>query len=243
MKEEIKEIVSGPPLKISYWPGSSEKLVVVFSGVGSNPHEYPPIEFFLSATEEKRNHALFISDIDRSWLNGDGVSDEIVDTINSTAKDMDAHEIHLIGNSMGGSMALLVKDQVPAKTVLSFVPQYSACPDIVPEEKRWMRFRKKIKHFKYPEITLSKTTNQSVYIVHGGTQDELVHAKRFPRVKGIRHFILPHHNHNLSRKLKQKGHLKLLINYAIRGRSYKFKRLIEKNGGMFIQQFEEANHR
>lgn len=49
---------------------------------------------------------------------------------------------------MGGSMALMLKDQVAAKTVLALVPQYSICPDTVPQEKRRMRFRKKIVHFK-----------------------------------------------------------------------------------------------
>ena len=238
MRKELEQVFAAPPLQITYSRGHSEKLVVVFSGVGNNPHEYPPIEFFQSATEGARNHALFISDMSRSWLNGDGVSDQIVEVIKRVAKEVSTSEIHLMGNSMGGSMALWIKDLVPAKTVLSFVPQYSVCPEIVPEEKRWMRFRRKIKFFKYPEITLNRTPNQNVFIIHGGSPDELIHARRFPRVRGVGHFILPHQDHNLSRYLKRKGHLDILVSAALNGQNYRFRRLLEQSGGMFIQQFE-----
>lgn len=238
VRKELEQVFAESPLQIKYWRGHSEKLVVVFSSVGKNPHEYPPVEFFQSATEGKQNHALFISDISRSWLNGDGVSDQVVEVIKRVAKEVSTSGIHLMGNSMGGSMALLIKDQVPAKTVLSFVPQYSVCPDIVPEEKRWMRFRKEIKFFRYPEIILNHTPNQNVFIIHGGSPDELVHARRFPRVRGIGHFILPHQNHNLSQHLKRQGHLDILVSAALNGRKYRFRRLLEQSDGMFIQQFE-----
>ncbi|CUH78546.1 hypothetical protein [Tropicibacter naphthalenivorans] len=239
MTEALEHIPTEPPLEIKLWRGTSDKLVVVFSGVGETAAEPPDIEFFRSATEDKQNNALFVSDHDRTWLNGDGMAEQIVDAIDQAQADTGARELHLMGNSMGGTMALLLKDKVPAKTVLSLTPQYSVDPEIIPEETRWMRFRNHIKTFRYREIFLRKTPGQEVFIVHGGTEDELRHAERFDAVDGVKHFILPDYNHKLSQRLKRKGQLDALISAALNGQPVRFRRLIERHGGMFIRRFRD----
>ena len=240
LQQTLELIHDKSPLRMSYWRGSSDKLVVVFNGVGTKPNEYPRNEFFKSATNNGKHHALFVSDISRSWLNGEGIDRQIVDCVRKVAADKRVAETHLIGNSMGGTMALLLKDMIGARSVLSFVPQYSVSPDIVPEEKRWMRFRKKIESFQYPVVTLEYKAEQSVFILHGGADDELVHANRFPQLRGIRHFVFPEQDHNLCRHLKAKGQLAPMITAAIDGRPYVFRRLVEANGGMFIGAFHKA---
>ncbi|MGJ5619508.1 hypothetical protein [Sulfitobacter sp. MF3-043] len=223
------------------WRGTSDKLVVVLSGVGQNPDEYPPFEFFKSATEDQKNHALFISDKSRSWLNGDGLSAQIIDRIGAFAKELGTSDIHLLGNSMGGTMALLLKDLVGAKTVLAFVPQYSVSPDVIPEEKRWKKYRKNIKTYDFPEVRLRRTDGQTVFIVHGDTPGELLHAQKFPQFHGLRHYIVQDQGHNLSRKLKRKQQLSDIISAAINDRPYKFRRLMRRNGAIFRQDFD-ADH-
>jgi pimeloyl-ACP methyl ester carboxylesterase len=238
MKQELEDIPAKDPLRMAYWRGTSEKLVVVLSGVGQDPNEYPPFEFFGSATENQKNHALFISDRSRSWLNGDGVSTQIVDTINDVAKSIGTPEIILLGNSMGGTMALMLKDMVPAKIVLAFVPQFSVSRKVVPGEKRWRKYRKNIEVYRFPKVRLKKNPDQTVFIVHGDTDPEMMHARKFPKVRGVRHFIIPGEGHNLSKKLKRKGQLAEVISAALNDKPYKFRRLMKRSGGMFISDYD-----
>lgn len=226
---------------VQYLRGTGDKLIVVFSGVGTNPHIHPPIEFFSSATENGVNHCLFISDKTRSWLNAPGIDDEIVAIIQTVADEAGLADIHLLGNSMGGFVALMLKDQLAAKTVLSFTPQYSVKRSIIPEEKRWLRFRRAIEFFKYPEVSLTSNSEQRVFIVHGGSADELMHAQRFPKVRGIHHFILPQCDHNLMQHLKKRGKLKSLVTAAIHDEPFRFRRILSNTGGMYIQKFEASS--
>lgn len=90
-------------------------------------------------------------------------------------------------------------------------------------------------------MTLTPNKNQTVFIVHGGSPDELVHAEKFPDVPGIRQFILPKLDHNLSRSLKQNNQLHLLISAALGGHTQRFRRLIEQNDGLFLQRYLAAS--
>tara|TARA_R110002049_G_scaffold10127_3_gene50464 strand:- start:173335 stop:174171 length:837 start_codon:yes stop_codon:yes gene_type:complete len=241
MKHELEEIPANAPLKMGYWRGTSDKLVVVLSGVGQDPDEYPPFEFFGSATEDQKNHALFISDRSRSWMNGDGISAQIVDKINEVAARIGSPDIHLMGNSMGGTMALFLKDQVRAKTVLAFVPQFSVSPKVVPNEDRWRKYRKHIKDYKFPSVSLKSNPEQTVFILHGDTPKEMMHAQKFPKIRGVRHFIIPGEGHDLCKKLKRQRRLSGLISAALDDRPYKFRRLINQIGGVFLADYEPAH--
>lgn len=240
MNRDLIDLDATFPLRISYWPGQVRKLVVVFSGVGRFPDEYPSIEFFRSATEDEQNHVLFVSDFSRSWLNAPDMDRNIIGFIEKTAADNRIDDIALVGNSMGGTMALHLADQVPAKMVMSFVPQYSVAPQIVPEEKRWKRYRRNISEFRYPQVDLTKREDQTIYIIHGGTGGELTHALRFPLARGIRHFVIPRYGHNLAKKLNNRGILHPLLGAALKDRRVRVRRLIEREGGLFLRDFKRS---
>ena len=61
--------------------GESRRLVVVFSSVGHGPDTPPVLEFARSATAGGRDSAVFIADPQRTWLNGSGLIEEIVEVI------------------------------------------------------------------------------------------------------------------------------------------------------------------
>lgn len=226
------------PLMVRYWPGTTDTLVVVFSGVGTNPDAYPGIELFRSATENGRNHALFVSDMSRSWLNRPGLDRQIVQSVTDWINRIGAKSVSLVGNSMGGTMALLLADRLPATTVLALAPQFSVSSDIVPEERRWKRYRKNIVHFQYAAVHLRPDQAQIIFIVHGGTPNELMHAKKFPLVTGVRHFIIPRHGHDLAKKLRKRKALEPLVSAAIANRPFKFRRLIERQGGVLMKNYK-----
>jgi pimeloyl-ACP methyl ester carboxylesterase len=236
---DLKTIPAVWPLQLRYRAGQGKTLVVCFSGIGSRPSEVPPPEFVQSATQGGRYHGLFVSDQTRSWLNHEGLEGSITDAILRVMQDLGCEDLHLLGNSMGGSMALLLADKLPARSVLALSPQYSVDPEVMPDEPRWMRFRKRIKNFHHPEIRPQPREGQRIYIAHGGHEAELRHAHRFPRADGIQHFIVPEADHNMARDLKEAGVLFKLIGATIEGRPLVLRKTLAKQGGMFIRQFEQ----
>ncbi|EBA04574.1 hypothetical protein RB2150_10831 [Rhodobacteraceae bacterium HTCC2150] len=104
----LMELAAEPPLALSYLPGQGETLVVSLAGVGSKRAEQPPCEFFKVASQEGAHHVLFVSDASRSWLNGPGLAAAIVTAIENAADMINATRVIALGNSMGGTMALLL---------------------------------------------------------------------------------------------------------------------------------------
>jgi len=227
-----------PPLRIHFSPGAARTLVVCFAGVGTVRHAPPAIELVGSATANGRNPALFVTDESRSWLNAPGMAERIVAEIRETATRLAATRIVGLGNSMGASMALHLSGMIEFDTVLALTPQYSANPAVMPEERRWSYFRKRIAQFRFDRIERLSPERTRYVIVHGDGPGELAHALRFPRVPGVAHFIVPGMDHRLSATLKARGVLRPLVRAAIEGRGPRIRRLIEAEGGMLRSAFE-----
>lgn len=228
-----------PPLMMSYVPGSSDTLVISLAGVGNDRHAQPTIEFFQLAYQDGLNHVLFVSDASRSWLNGPGLAEAIVETIEKVVKEAGIKRVFALGNSMGGTMALILPYLTKIDEVLAFVPQYSAKPERLPEEDRWMFFRKKIKEWRFEAIDSLPTDRCVVTILHGGTPDELIHMNRFPRDPKAKHFVLPKMDHRLAHNLHKKKKLARIVAKAIAKKPWQCKRAIEGAGGIPRDVFEE----
>ncbi|MDO9527178.1 MAG: alpha/beta fold hydrolase [Gemmobacter sp.] len=235
----MEEVLIAPPLRIRFCPGMSRLLVVSLAGVGTKPSEEPPVEFFRLAGAGGVNPVLFVSDESRSWLNAPDMADMIVAAIEATARFLDAERIVLLGNSMGATMALHLAHLTRVDRVIAFVPQVSVHPEDVPEEKRWTRFRKRITQWTYRKVEAWPTV-PSVFVLHGGTDDELAHALRFPVEKdNVAHFILPTMDHNLARSLHKKGLLAEVVTDMMRGDRLAACDIISRAGGMLRQKFED----
>lgn len=234
---ELHDVLTDDPLHIKYLPGTSNTLVVSFAGVGTQPNTSPPPEFFKIASGEGLNHVLFISDISRSWLNGVDMVERIKRSIELIAEMANADRVVAIGNSMGGTMAILMADYVKFETVTALVPQVSVHPDIVPEETRWMRFRKRIKTYRFEQIIKMNARDTRYFVFHGGSDDELVHAARFPAFENGQHYILPNDDHNLARSLRKDGQLSPLMYQAMMGHTKRVTRRIADIGGHAIADY------
>jgi len=235
---ELQDVLNAPPLRIRYLPGRSRVLVVSFSGVGNKRHQEPPLEFYKIASNGGENHVLFITDINRSWLNTPEMAEKIVTVIEQYSKRIDANSITAIGNSMGGTMALHLSKMTRFDHVIALVPQYSVDPELVPEEARWMFFRKQIKRYIFRSLDTLPDKDTLYFIVHGGSADEKVHFRQFPTGPMIAHFILPQMDHNLARTLHNKGMLKPLINHGIAGRRWRFRQSLEATGGLLRRRYD-----
>lgn len=236
----MQSIVINPPLRIHFSAGAEDTLVVCFAGVGTVRHAPPAIEMAGSATVGGRYPALFITDDSRSWLNAPGLAETIIEQTRLTAARLGTRRLVGIGNSMGASMALHLATALGFDTVLALTPQYSVNPAVMPKERRWSYFRKRIARFDFDRIDALTSAGTRYVIVHGDGPGELDHALRFPRVPGVAHFILPGMDHRLAVTLKARGVLRPLVQAAIEGRGARIRRLLETQGGLFRSTYEAA---
>ncbi len=227
------EPIDGPaPLAMSYLPGAGDTLVISLAGVGTQRGVQPPPEFFKISAGGGENHVLFVSDASRSWLNGPGIAARIVAEVERCAAEIKPARIVALGNSMGGSMALLLAGLTRIDTVIAVVPQFSAKLSRVPEEKRWAFFRKKIADWPFEAIDRLPTDRSEVYIFHGDTPDEAIHRDRFPSDPKAKHFVFPGMDHNLAKTLRRQDHLGEIMALAIRGKPWQARRAIARAGGV-----------
>lgn len=238
---EIPLLFEKGPLRVRYLKGKGPDLVVSFAGVGTKRHMEPPPEFLGIASADHQNHVLFVSDTSRSWLNGDDMANQILRCIRTTAEHVNAERVIAIGNSMGGTMALHMSRFFDFERVIAFTPQYSVLAKEVPEENRWVYFRKRIKTYPFPKVEALRTDATKYYIFHGDERRELAHALRFPKAKGISHYIIPETGHNVAARLKDRGALMPLVQNLLKGQPGRFKRQMNHIGAIPILQFDPSS--
>lgn len=237
---DVRSIGAEGPLHLSFVAGSSKRLVVSFAGVGTQRAVVPPPEFAVLAHWNGENNVIFVSDLSRCWMNHDGMIEFVVDAVSAVAEQIGAEEICAVGNSMGGTAAMILASKMDIDTVVAITPQYSMHPDEVPEETRWTFFRDKITDWPHRTVPDLRESGSQVTIIHGGTLDELVHADRFPMDAGYRHYIFPEYGHKVARGLHDAGHLAPIVTLGILGRDLRVRRSVRAAGGMSRLRFEQV---
>ena len=198
-------------LKISYVDDFiTDRCLIVFTGVG---HKLGGIdvqkeEFY---SQHKFGMIIWITDKNRSWgnnLNVKKISEKLI--ILSKNKN-----IYIIGNSMGGFLAILFSKFLNAKNVIAFNPQFSVCPETVPNEKRWMNYRKFINKYRFKDLSSKFGKNIHYAILFGDDSEDDLHFNKFleftfeSKIELIR---LKNLNHNVAYYLKE---IKLLNDVII----------------------------
>ncbi|MFB2532148.1 hypothetical protein ACEYYB_07735 [Paracoccus sp. p4-l81] len=234
MTEALTDLPTEAPLFARYLPGLTRRLVVAFSGVGTPQDPVPAPEFFYSASDGGQNHVLFVADASRSWLTAPGLAERIVDLIRDMAARISAESILLLGNSMGAFMALNLGALMRPDFILGFVPQVSADPARVPEERRWMRYRSQISDWSAcPEVPDLRERGIKVVILHGNQPEEAWHWRRFPAAGGtVFQFIYPRAGHGLAGILKSRGQLRPMVRAAAAGRLARVRDIARAAGGV-----------
>ena len=234
----LERVAAPDPLHIHFARGQSDRLVVSFAGVGRKRHIPPEPEFARMTTSIARSNVLFITDASRSWMNGPGVATSIQRVVEETADQIAAGDIVAMGNSMGGSQAMVLAGMMRVNRVLAIVPQYSVKSDVIPEESRWAFYRNRIVQWPHPKVPDLRERDCLVTLLHGGTPSEWRHASRFPTDAGYRHFIFPERRHTLARELHKQGQLRPIVQAIIEGRPRRAREAIEAAGGMLRADFE-----
>lgn len=230
--QEIFEVHDDGTLRISAVPGDSQRLVVALSGVGTRRHEMPPPELLGSAIGQDRNHVLLVSDKSRSWMNGPGIAERIVATIEAYKSNFPIEEVVTMGNSMGGFAAIVLAGLTEVDVAIAFAPQYSVSPDHLPGERRWAFFTRQIQTFHFPAIDAYPEGETAFYVFHGDDELERMHATRFPHDMRAHHFIFPGRDHNFAVELRKTGDLGKLVQAAMNNRPRRVRMIVEANAGM-----------
>lgn len=205
-------------LKITYLDNSSSnRCLIAFTGVG---HAMGGIdvqreEFF---SQHNLGMVIWITDKRRSW--GNNLK---VEGISNAIKSLSAErEVFVIGNSMGGFLAVLFSSALNAKRVMAFAPQFSVSPNIVPSEKRWMYYRKDIKTIIYEDLSQSFSDNIDYALLMGSGGPEEIHYQKFSDIShkpNVHLLKVVDANHNVARYLKELNVLNEYIDVFFSGSS------------------------
>jgi pimeloyl-ACP methyl ester carboxylesterase len=133
-------LLDSPALKITYTPGNTDTAVVSLSGIALQIGAVPKEEF-VKTLHGTNHHQYFVIDKNRTWYNATEAQllTSLVPILRSYRK------VVTLGNSMGGFGAIYFASRLPnCRTAIAFVPQFSACPEVLPKETRWRGYRSQI---------------------------------------------------------------------------------------------------
>lgn len=227
------------PLRIEAAPGSSRRLIVSFTSVGTERGKWPPREFVGMASQGGNNHVMCVSDISRCWMNSDGMDGKIVTAISDYVMDHGITSIMTIGTSMGAYNALVLGRKFPVDRVIAFAPQYSVHPDVMPDEDRWQWFIKQIKEWPHKEMKKLPRRPAKIFMFHGDTPDEQRHWKRFGVADNLTHYIFCGANHNFISNLKRDQKLNQIVRAAINNRPGRLGKVVRRAAGVKRHEYED----
>ncbi|CAN1541326.1 hypothetical protein MCELHM10_01774 [Paracoccaceae bacterium] len=199
-------------LAVAWLPGSSKTLVLVFISIRREALHPQGLEFSSIASDNGRNHVLFINDRERSWYSMPGQRDRIIRTVRSF---MDKHAIETvqsIGTSMGGHGAILFSGFVPISSVVAFVPQI-LMTKAVTGRPVWNAHRPRIRDAVEQDLTpIMAAADCRFNIVTGDKHyDDPIHLahvrKQLSHAGNVKVVIAPGQKHNVYKWLDAKGQL------------------------------------
>ena len=233
------------PIHAHVLPGNGRRLVVALAGVGTVRADPPPPEFIGTAAMRGTNHVLFLSDESRSWLNGPGVAETVVRLIEDYRDAHRIEEVVLLGNSMGGFMALVLAGLTEVGTVIAFAPQFSMDKALVPGEERWQILAGNIADWRYRDVGALDREGTNYYIFHGDNPIEAQHWLRFPWRRQLNHFIFTGEAHNVAKLLAKRHMLNRVVENAIQNKPRALRLALAKSflGRNFIVRRREAYQR
>lgn len=190
----------------------AERLIVTFAGIGpgKRPQGVPAPEFLGSAS--RYGAVVSVADKRRSWGNMLDVP-RVSDAIRRIA---DGRPISTLGNSMGGFLAVLFSTPLQATHAVAVAAQFSISHSVIPNEHRWNHFGDKIRHWWYPSLIGHFNLVTRYTTLNGSIWQEKRHWNRFPRQQNCQHYIFDGFGHDVAARLKERGILVPILDFAFR---------------------------
>lgn len=208
----IHTVLDDPDLLIRWMPGSSNHLVLAFTGALQSLNGIPDVEFAGSSSEQARNHVLFVSDLRNSWYSLTGMVARIVALVTDFAGRHDITSINTVGTSMGGYGAILIAGHLPVQNVAAFAPQVSMNGSFI-RDQRWRRRRDGLG----PEVVdsvapvVSRSTSRFFLTFGRNAANDLAQAALLPRADNLQVHYIDNCGHGVAQFLKSRGILSAVI--------------------------------
>ena len=210
MSSTIDTVLQDEELILRWLPGSTRRMVVVFTGLKAGFGGAPLDEFAGSASDKGKNNVLFVTDRRATWFAAPGLWRRIVKLIRYLRKSERIDEIVTLGNSMGGFGALLLPRDVRVRRAIAFSPQLTMDRTLM-DDTRWPDIKDKFGDLPVDNV--------------GGCREDVAHLDFAPEMNRVHRFVLPKGRHNIAGALKDAGLLSDVIGAIIRGRKTRVERL------------------
>jgi pimeloyl-ACP methyl ester carboxylesterase len=197
-------IIDSDVLRITATQGDTDIAIVAFSGVGLQLDGIPQEEF-VTTLQGATHSQYFVVDKNRSWYNATAL--DIVTTLTPL---LDRYrKVVTLGNSMGGFGAVYFASRLPnVRAAISFSPQFSVDPKMVPHETRWQIYRSNIKTWSVRHAMEQASGEPEMMIFFGkSSEGDAEHMALFQDYATRRTAILSleEAEHGTARHLKRSG--------------------------------------
>lgn len=215
-ESEARLIHREPDLAVAWLPGRTSRLVLVFISIRRAALHPNKLEFRGIASDEGRNHVLFINDRERSWYSEPGKRDRIEAVVRRFMLEHGIQTVWSMGNSMGGYGAILFADRLPISKVVAFVPQI-LMTDAVIDQPDWTANRPNIRPTVERDLTPIIASADCIFHVVTGDAyaDDRIHfghlRQRLADARNVKIVIAPGQGHGVADWLKKQGQLARLV--------------------------------
>ena len=199
-------------LAVAWLPGATKRLVLVFTSITRKPMHPNRLEFRAIASDQGRNHVLFINDRHWSWYSRPGLRERIAGLVRKVVATQGIETVWSIGNSMGGYGAILFRDRLPISRVVAFVPQILMRDEVI-DRPNWSANRHRITAGVERDLTPIMAAGGTRYnLIYGDMDDDdpihLGHLRQhLPDASHVRIVIVPGQTHTVAAWLNAKGQL------------------------------------
>lgn len=191
-------------------------MVVSITGIGHRQGKWQRIEFPKIASASGENTVVFVTDKRRTWFNGAGLIEQIVEAIRELSKRLGIRWIATLGNSMGGYGAVLLANLIGAQQAIAFVPQFTM-DDRVLREPRWQDYKAGMARFAVASLAECMGPPCRFFVLHGARGQDRRHWPLFPTGQNAQYWIVPLGTHAAAARLQEAGRLDPLITALLSG--------------------------
>lgn len=212
MPEAIQTIHQSNSLKISgLVRETGDWCILTFIGVGRgySDHQESQLEEF-KRLDSSWGTQLFIFDRHRTWGNGLDFNE----LMSATEPYRLGKRILVLGASMGGYLAILTSRLTKPEVCLTFAPQFSVHPEVIPSENRWNHYTMHIEEWKHRSLDGAFSPDTRYFNFFPGEEREMEHLMRFPRSDTVQNILVPGTEHNVARTLNEAGLLYPILHTA-----------------------------
>lgn len=209
MNRKLTTLFEGPNVSISALHSEQQDgdTLISFTGIGHSMGgmNLQRTEFF--GAGKMFGNVVFVTDKTRSWGNRLRFK-----AITRVVSRVSGGNVHCIGNSMGGFLAVVATNYMRIKTCTSIAPQFSVNPEIVPEEKRWKNYTKNLTEYQYKSLSDQFNDETRYTLLTASSGPDLAQTRLFPTAPNIHHLSALNGDHNIAASMKESG----LLNEVLR---------------------------